>query len=55
MSERDGYPPGVPCWIETWQPDVEAAVRFYTGLFGWAREGAAGGPSSAGCEVVTSR
>jgi predicted enzyme related to lactoylglutathione lyase len=33
--ERDGYPPGVPCWIDTAQPDPEGAVRFYGGLFGW--------------------
>jgi predicted enzyme related to lactoylglutathione lyase len=35
MLERDGYPPGVPCWIDTSQPDPEAAVAFYSGLFGW--------------------
>jgi predicted enzyme related to lactoylglutathione lyase len=35
MSERDGYQHGVPCWIDTWQPDAEAAAAFYTGLFGW--------------------
>jgi uncharacterized protein len=35
VIERDGYPPGVPCWIDTSQPDPEAAVRFYQGLFGW--------------------
>jgi predicted enzyme related to lactoylglutathione lyase len=35
MLERDGYPPGVPCWIDTGQPDPEAAVAFYSGLFGW--------------------
>lgn len=38
MSERDGYEPGVPCWIDTWQPDTEAAVTFYTELFGWEAE-----------------
>jgi predicted enzyme related to lactoylglutathione lyase len=27
--------PGVPCWIDTSQPDPEAAVAFYSGLFGW--------------------
>jgi predicted enzyme related to lactoylglutathione lyase len=27
--------PGVPCWIDTSQPDPEAAVSFYSGLFGW--------------------
>src|SRR2546421_8066557 len=35
MPERDGYTPGVPCWIDTSQPDPEAAVAFYSGLFGW--------------------
>jgi uncharacterized protein len=32
------YPPGVPCWIDTEQPDVEAAAQFYGGLFGWTFE-----------------
>ena len=35
MLERDGYPPGVPCWVDTGQPDPEAAVGFYGDLFGW--------------------
>jgi uncharacterized protein len=35
VSDRDGYQPGVPCWVDTWQPDAEAAVDFYTKLFGW--------------------
>src|SRR3954471_15206312 len=38
MAERDGYIPGVPCWIDTSQPNPEAAVDFYSGLFGWAFE-----------------
>ena len=38
MLDRDGYPPGVPCWIDTAQPDAEAAVAFYGGLFGWEFE-----------------
>jgi uncharacterized protein len=38
MSERDGYQPGVPCWIDTWRPEPEAAVDFYTQLFGWQAE-----------------
>lgn len=38
MFERDGYPAGVPCWVETAQPDPETAVRFYEGLFGWEFE-----------------
>jgi uncharacterized protein len=35
MSKRDTYPPGVPCWVETLQPDPRAAQRFYEGVFGW--------------------
>jgi uncharacterized protein len=38
MPERDGYMPGVPCWVDTSQPDPEAAVAFYSGLFGWSFE-----------------
>jgi len=38
MPERDGYIPGVPCWIDTSQPDPEVAVDFYRGLFGWEFE-----------------
>jgi uncharacterized protein len=35
MSERTHYPAGVPCWVETLQPDPDAATRFYSELFGW--------------------
>ena len=35
MSERDHYPTGVPCWVETLQRDRRAAQRFYGSLFGW--------------------
>jgi uncharacterized protein len=38
VPERDGYIPGVPCWVDTSQPDPEAALGFYTGLFGWEFE-----------------
>jgi uncharacterized protein len=39
MSERDQYPAGVPCWVETLQPDPRAAMAFYASLFGWEFEG----------------
>jgi uncharacterized protein len=39
MSERDHYPPGVPCWVETLQADPDGAMDFYTALFGWEFEG----------------
>lgn len=32
------YPHGVPCWVDTEQPDVDAALAFYGALFGWAFE-----------------
>jgi predicted enzyme related to lactoylglutathione lyase len=35
MSERERYPAGVPCWVETLQPDPKAALGFYGPLFGW--------------------
>ena len=40
MAERDGYIPGVPCWVDTTQPDPEAAASFYGSLFGWELEDA---------------
>jgi uncharacterized protein len=38
MPERDEYIPGVPCWVDSSQPDPEAAAAFYSRLFGWAFE-----------------
>jgi predicted enzyme related to lactoylglutathione lyase len=38
MRERDRYIPGVPCWVDTSQPDPQAAVVFYGRLFGWEFE-----------------
>jgi uncharacterized protein len=38
MPERNGYIPGVPCWVDTSQPDPEAAVAFYRDLFAWEFE-----------------
>jgi len=35
MSEREQYPAGVPCWVESLQPDPRAALGFYGPLFGW--------------------
>jgi uncharacterized protein len=40
LPERDGYIPGVPCWVDTSQPDPDAAVGFYGELFGWELEDA---------------
>jgi predicted enzyme related to lactoylglutathione lyase len=38
MTDQDRYIPGVPCWVDTTQPDPEAAVAFYGDLFGWEFE-----------------
>jgi predicted enzyme related to lactoylglutathione lyase len=38
LAERNEYIPGVPCWIDTSEPDPEAAVTFYSRLFGWEFE-----------------
>ena len=40
MPERDGYIPGVPCWIDASEPDPKAAASFYSGIFGWEFEDA---------------
>jgi len=35
MSERTGYEPGTPSWVDLSTPDPEGAKRFYGELFGW--------------------
>lgn len=35
MSRRDDYPAGVPCFVDTLTTDVDAALGFYEGIFGW--------------------
>jgi predicted enzyme related to lactoylglutathione lyase len=36
MSERTSYAPGTPSWVELGAiPDIEKAVDFYGGTFGW--------------------
>ena len=53
MPERDGYIPGVPCWVDTSQPDPTAALPFYEGLFGWEFED--GMPEGAGSHYFIGR
>jgi uncharacterized protein len=40
MPERDGYIPGVPCWVDLSARDPQAAIDFYGNLFGWEFEDA---------------
>ncbi len=41
----DRYEPGVPCWVDLGTPDMDRAVAFYSGLFGWD---VPAGPEEAG-------
>ena len=45
------YQPGTPCWIDLMVPEQQAALDFYTGLFGWAGE--VGPPETGGYAVCT--
>jgi predicted enzyme related to lactoylglutathione lyase len=45
VSERDQYPAGVPCWVDTLHRDPRRAMDFYGPLFGW--EFAGPGPMPA--------
>lgn len=38
MNERSSYMPGVPCWIDSTQPDPDDAAAFYGALLGWEFE-----------------
>ncbi|WP_214324099.1 VOC family protein [Nonomuraea sediminis] len=38
MSQRSGYEPGVPCWVDLSSTDVDASRRFYGEVFGWQAE-----------------
>ncbi len=38
MLARNGYPAGVPCWIDIIQPDPAGTMAFYGDLFGWEFE-----------------
>jgi predicted enzyme related to lactoylglutathione lyase len=39
MSERDGFAPGVPCWVDVLGPEPQRLASFYGALFGWDFEG----------------
>jgi len=55
MSEREGYPAGVPCWVETLQPDPRAALDFYGPLFGWDFAGSGPMPGELPGEYFVAR
>ena len=43
------YAPGTFCWVDLGTPDLDGAIRFYTGVFGW--EADRGGPEMMGYTV----
>src|SRR6266513_2258090 len=53
MSTREDYPAGVPCWVDTNQPDPADAARFYSGLFGCQTEDTM--PPDAGAHYYMAR
>jgi uncharacterized protein len=55
MPERDGYIPGVPCWVDVSEPDPEAASDFYGRLFGWEFEETMPAGSGASYLIATCR
>lgn len=42
MSDRDSYPPGVPCWTAVLGPDPTIVGAFYAELLGWELTGPEG-------------
>jgi uncharacterized protein len=40
VSERDGYQPGVPSWVDNLARDPRRQTDFYSALFGWDFTGA---------------
>ena len=55
MSKRDGFRPGVPCWVASVHPDPEKAMNFYTEMFGWEAEETMGSDSPGKYFVCTLR
>jgi predicted enzyme related to lactoylglutathione lyase len=47
MLQREGFPAGVPAWIELRPEDQRAAATFYGGLFGWQFDDRTGEGSSS--------
>jgi uncharacterized protein len=52
-NERETYPAGVPCWVDTAHDDPAAAAAFYGGVLGWDMEDAL--PPDAGAHYFMAR
>lgn len=55
MSIITSYPAGVPCWVDTFQPDPEAATEFYGPLLGWTFDDPVTMPDGLNGEYRTAR
>ena len=55
MSIRDGYPHGVPCFVDTLTAAPEARQRFYAGIFGWDFSGTGSIPGDPPGEYFVAR
>ena len=53
MPEMSSYEPGTPSWIDFGAPDMEAAIDFYEGLFGWQAEEAGDPAETNGYRMFT--
>jgi uncharacterized protein len=52
MSERNGYDPGTPSWVDLSTPDVDASVRFYGDIFGWDVQEAGPAEETGGYRII---
>ncbi len=55
MSNITNYRAGVPCWVDTLQPDPKAAVQFYGPLLGWTFDTPVAMPDGLAGEYLAAR
>jgi predicted enzyme related to lactoylglutathione lyase len=55
MTRFSTYPAGVPCFVDAFSPDLDAARRFYAGIFGWEFDGPGPMPGDPGGEYHVAR
>jgi predicted enzyme related to lactoylglutathione lyase len=53
MPEMTSYEPGTPSWIDFGTPDMDTAISFYEGLFGWKAEEADDSEAAGGYRMFT--
>lgn len=55
MTRFSHYPAGVPCFVDAFTPDLDAARHFYTGIFGWEFAGPGPMPGAPAGEYHVAR